>query len=59
MLNVHLHLIQLVDRISDTRSQGYTNLQSLAKCLDHTDIVSDIVCSQLAPNLAGTSWESA
>ena len=25
----------LVDRISDTRSQGYTNLQSLVKRLNH------------------------
>ena len=26
-----------VDWISDTRSQGYTDLQSLVKCLDHRD----------------------
>ena len=35
---LHSHLwtesVCLVDRISDTRSQGYTNLQSLVKCLD-------------------------
>ena len=28
--------IPLVDWISDTRSQGYTGLQSLVKCLDHS-----------------------
>ncbi len=27
--------VPLVDWISDTRSQGYTGLQSLVKCLDH------------------------
>ena len=36
----------LIDWILDTLSQGYTNLQSLVKCLDHRDIVSDTVCSQ-------------
>jgi hypothetical protein len=36
----------LIDWISDTRSQGYTDLQSLVKCLDHRDIVSDTACSQ-------------
>ena len=36
----------LIDWISDTLSQEYTNLQSLLKCLDHTNIVSDTVCSQ-------------
>ena len=35
----------LLDWISDTLSQGYANLQSLVKCLDHTGIVSDTVCS--------------
>jgi hypothetical protein len=38
--------VSLIDWISDTRSQGCTNLQSLVKCLDHRDIVSDTVCSQ-------------
>ncbi len=28
----------LIDWISDTRSQGYANLQSLVKCLDHRGI---------------------
>ena len=36
----------LLDWISDTRSQGYTDLQSLVKCLDHRNIVSDTACSQ-------------
>ena len=36
----------LIDWISDALSQGYTNLQSLVKCLDHKNIVSDTVCSQ-------------
>jgi len=36
----------LIDWISDTLSQGYTDLQSLVKCLDHRDIVSDTGCSQ-------------
>jgi len=38
--------ISLIDWISDTQSQGYTDLQSLVKCLDHRDIVSDTACSQ-------------
>jgi len=38
--------VPLIDWISDTLSQGYTNLQSLVKCLDHRNIVSDTVCSQ-------------
>ncbi len=38
--------VSLVDWISDTLSQGYTNLQSLVNCLDHRNIVSDTVCSQ-------------
>ena len=38
--------LSLVDWISDALSQGYTNLQSLVKCLDHRNIVSDTVCSQ-------------
>ena len=32
--------ISLIDWISHTLSQGYTNLQSLVKCLDHRDIYS-------------------
>ncbi len=36
-----------LDRLdTDTLSQGYTNLQSLVKCLDHRGIASDTVCSQ-------------
>ena len=31
--------LSLIDWISDTRPQGYTDLQSLVKCLDHRDIV--------------------
>ncbi len=31
-----IHCNSLIDWISDTLSQGYTNLQSLVKCLDHT-----------------------
>ena len=29
----------LIHWISDTHSQGYTDLQSLVKCLDHMDII--------------------
>ena len=36
----------LIDRISDTRSQGCTDVQSLVKCLDHGDIASDTIRSQ-------------
>jgi len=43
---VALQSASLIDWISDTRSQGYTDLQSLAKCLDDRDIVSDTACSQ-------------
>ena len=32
--------------LSDTRCQRYIKLQSLVKCLDHTDIVSVTICSQ-------------
>ncbi len=39
-------MARFLDRISDTRSQGYTSLQSLVKCLDHRNIVSDTACSQ-------------
>ena len=38
--------VPLIEWISDTLSQGYTNLQSLVKCLDHRVIASDTVCSQ-------------
>ena len=41
-----LLLDSLIDWISGTLSQGYTNLQSLVKCLGHRHIVSDPVCSQ-------------
>ena len=41
-----LTAVPLIDWISDTLSQGYTNLQSLVKCLDHRGIASDTVCSQ-------------
>ncbi len=43
-----LLLLSLIGWISDTRSQGYTDLQSLVKCLDHRGIVLvlDTVCSQ-------------
>ncbi len=35
-----------IDKISDTCSQGYTDLQTLVKCLDHRDVVLDMACSQ-------------
>ena len=42
--------IPLIDLISDTRSQGCTDLQSLVKCLDHRGIVLALdtvyVCNQ-------------
>ena len=58
----------MVDWISDTRSQGYTGLQSLVKCLDHRDIMSDTACSQakvvlgwccktLTAVVEGNSWD--
>ncbi len=34
-----LHLVSLIDWISDTLSQGCTDLQRLVKCLDHRGIV--------------------
>ena len=43
----------LVDQISDTRSQGYTNLQSLVTCLDHAQL-----SVWLALSLAGLSVPS-
>ena len=36
----------LIDRISDTRSQGCIDMQSLVEYMDHRDIVSVTVCSQ-------------
>ena len=36
----------LVGWTSDTRSQGYTDLQSLVQCLHHTDTMSDTAYSQ-------------
>ncbi len=36
----------LIDWISDALSQGYTNLQSLVKCLGYQGTASDTVCSQ-------------
>ena len=36
----------LIDWISDTRSQGYTDLQSLVKCLDHRDVVYSMQSSK-------------
>ena len=36
--------ISLIDWISDTLHQGYTNLQSLVQRLDHRGIASDTVC---------------
>ena len=38
---VLLHQVSLVGWISDTRSQKYTGLQSLVKCLDHRGFISD------------------
>ena len=37
--------LSLIDWISDTRSQAYTALQSLVKCLEHSNSVSD-ACKQ-------------
>ena len=41
--------VSLIDWISDTRSQGHTDLQNLVKCLDHRGIVlmSETVGSQV------------
>ena len=41
-----MEAISLIDWISDTLSQGYTNLQSLVECLDHRGIASDTAYSQ-------------
>ncbi len=40
--------VPLIDWISDTRSRGYTDLQSLGQYLDHRGIASvlNTVCSQ-------------
>ena len=38
--------VSFIGWISNTLSQGYTYLQSLVKCLDHKNIVSDTVCNQ-------------
>ena len=45
---VHSESVSLIGWVSDTLSQGYTELQSLVKCLDHRGIVLvlDTVCSQ-------------
>jgi hypothetical protein len=45
------YLVSLIDWISDTFSQECTGLQSLVKCLDHRDIVSDTV-SNMTVNAA-------
>ena len=42
----HAVAVCLIVWISDTCRQGYTELQSLVKCLDRRDIVSVTVCSQ-------------
>ena len=39
-------MVFLIYWIPDTLSQGYNNLQTLVKCLDHRGIASDTVCSQ-------------
>ncbi len=48
VLMVDTNCVSLIDWISDTRSQGCTDLQSLVKCLDHRGIVLDTVyaCNQ-------------
>ena len=38
--------VPLIDWIPHTRSQKYTGLQSLTKCMHHREVVSDTVCSQ-------------
>ena len=43
----------LLDWISDILSQGYTDLQSLVKCLDRRGVASDTVCSQARLRKAG------
>ncbi len=52
-LSVHswlVNLVHLIDWMSDTRSQGCTDLQSLIKCLYHRGIVLALdtayICSQ-------------
>ncbi len=44
-LFLNRHSRFLIVQIPDTCSQGRTDLQSLVKCLDHTIILSDTVCS--------------
>ena len=41
-------MLPLMEWISGTLSQGYTDLQSWLKCLDHSGVVLvlDTVCSQ-------------
>ena len=46
----------MVDWISDTRSQGHTNLQSLVKCLDH--MVSDPIYQAKHADLLLIQWSS-
>ena len=46
-------LVSLIDWISDILSQGYNNLQSLVKCLDHRGTASDTVCTSLLTASAG------
>ena len=38
--------VPLIYWVSDTLSQGYTNLQSLVNRLDYKDFASDAVCSK-------------
>jgi hypothetical protein len=45
MLPIH-PLGPLIKWISDTLSQGCTNVQSLVRCLDHRGVASATVCSQ-------------
>ncbi len=45
--------VSLIDRISDTRSQRCTDLQSLVTCLDHGDIVVQYAVMQGCVRLRG------
>ena len=47
-----LQWLSLIDWNSDTLSRGYSNLQSLVKCLDHRGVASNTVCSQAAMTLS-------
>ena len=49
----------LIYWISDTLSQGYTNLQSLVKCLDHRGIASDTIGIIGSSNLSDLSGAHA